>query len=165
MKKIIFDSSTAILLAKINLLRTISEKIEIIFPEKIKKETTEKKENFDSKMINRLIKENKIHTEKADKEKTMQIMESFNIDKGEAEALELAIKKNIGIATDDGPTIKTCKILNTNFITALNFLTILYEKKQISKELALEKLKILERYGRYNNEILKDAKEKIGGKK
>jgi len=39
-REIVFDSSTAILLAKINLLSELSRELSIIFPETVKEETT-----------------------------------------------------------------------------------------------------------------------------
>lgn len=90
-------------------------------------------------------------------------MEDFNIEKGEAEALEIAIDKNLTLATDDGPSIKACRILDVKFATAIHFLINFYEKRLLDKHIALEKLKILEKYGRYNYDIIKDAKRAIGG--
>ncbi|MBI2564656.1 hypothetical protein HYV79_01555 [Candidatus Woesearchaeota archaeon] len=49
--------------------------------------------------------------------------------------------------------------MNVRFITAIHCLIYLYKKGKLTKEIALEKLKNLEKYGRYNIDILKDAKE------
>lgn len=162
-KEAVFDSSTAILLAKIQLLSIITEKFKIIFPKTVKEETTKKKDSFDSKLINKLISENKIKVEKANKSNVNKIIEDFNIEEGEAEALEIAKRKKFILATDDGPTIKACKILGIKFATAIHFLINFYEKGLLDREMAMEKLKVLEKYGRYNYDIIKDAKNIIEG--
>ena len=97
---------------------------------------------------------------------TNKLMMDFNINKGEAETLATGKSKNFLVATDDGPTIKACKILDVKFSTAIHFLMELYKKKKLTREMALEKLKNLEIYGRYKEDILINEKRKIeGGKK
>lgn len=161
-KELVFDSSTAILLAKIGLLGIITGKFNVIFPEAVEGETTRKKDSFDSKLISTLIKENKIKILKAKESKADALMEDFNIEQGEAEALVIASGKKCILATDDGPSIKACKILDIKFATAMHFLIYFYEEGLLDKEIALEKLKSLERYGRYGYDIIKDAKSRIG---
>lgn len=99
----------------------------------------------------------------AEQEMTNKIIKDFNINKGEAETLAIAKNKNLGIATDDRPTIKACKILDIKFATAIHFLIKLYEKGKLTKDMALEKLKNLENYGRYKEEILVNARKEIEG--
>jgi predicted nucleic acid-binding protein len=111
-----------------------------------------------------LIDENKINVVKANQSKVNKLTKDFNIEKGEAEALELAREKKCISATDDGPSIKLCKILDIEFTTAIHFLIRFYEKGILNKKIAMEKLKMLEKYGRYDYDIIKDAKNRIGGK-
>ena len=85
----------------------------------------------------------------------------FNIDEGEAESLVLANEKQCSLATDDGPSIKVCKILGISFVTAIHFLIFFYEKRLIDKDLANEKLRKLEYHGRYGYDIIKDAKSRL----
>lgn len=160
-KDVVFDSSTAILLAKIQLFNKLTEKTKVIFPETVKEETTKKKDIFDSKLIIKLVNENKIKVVKTDKLKVNKIIKDFNLEKGEAEALMLAKGKKCLLATDDGPSIKACQILGIKFTTAIHFLIRFHEKGLIDKKMALEKLKSLEKYGRYDYNIIKDAKSKI----
>ena len=162
-KEVIFDSSTAILLVKIQLLNAVAERLKVIFPVKVGEETTNKKDSFDSKLISRLINENKIEATKANQSKVNKLLEDFNIEKGEAEALEIAKEKRCILATDDGPSIKICKILNIPFTTAIHFLIYFYGNKLLNKKIALEKLKMLEKFARYDYDIIKDAKNKIEG--
>ena len=162
-KEIVFDSSTAILLAKIHLLNIVCEKLNVIFSEAVKEETTKKKDIFDSKLIIKLISENKIKVIKSNQSQVSKLMEDFNIEKGEAEAMELAREKKCILATDDGPSIKICKIMGIKFMTAVHFLINFYEKGLLDKNIALEKLKDLERYGRYDYNIIKNARSEIEG--
>ncbi|MBI2652317.1 hypothetical protein HYX00_02520 [Candidatus Woesearchaeota archaeon] len=162
-KEIVFDSSTAILLAKIHLLGALTEKFRIIFSENVKEETTKKKDSFDSKLINRLITENKIQVLKVNNPEVTKLIQDFGIEIGEADGLVLAKEKNALFATDDGPCIKACKILDIKFATSIHFLIRLYENRLLDKEIAFEKLKALEKYGRYSYDIIKDAKNKIEG--
>lgn len=163
-KEAILDSSTAILLAKVQLLGIAAERFNIFFSEAVKEETTNK-DTFDSKLIIKLINENKIKVVKANQSNVNKLIEDFNIEKGEAESIELASAKKCILATDDGPSIKACRILGIKFATAIHFLISFYEKKRVDKEIALEKLRLLERYGRYGYDILKDAKNMIEGEK
>ena len=162
-KEIVFDSSTAILLAKIHLLNVVCEESKVIFSETVKEETTKKKDIFDSKLIFNLISENKINVIKAIQSEVSGLMEDFNIEKGEAEAIEIARGKKYLLAIDDGPSIKICKIMDIKFMTALHFLINFYKKGFLDKNIALEKLKDLERFGRYDYNIIKNARSKIEG--
>lgn len=160
-KEVVFDSSTAILLAKINILGNIAKRSKVMFPEAVKEETTKKKESFDSKLITKLINDDKIQVLRVNSPKVKKLIKDFNIEKGEAEALELSMEKGCSIATDDGPTIKASKILGIEFTTAIHFLVYFYENGLLDKNIALEKLKMLEKFGRYSYDIIKDAKNRI----
>ena len=163
-REAVFDSSTAILLAKVQLLGIAAERLNIFFSEAVKDETTNK-DTFDSKLIIKLINENKIKVVKANQSNVNVLIEDFNIEKGEAESIEIASAKKCILATDDGPCIKSCRILGIKFATAIHFLISFYEKKLVEKEIVLEKLRLLENYGRYGYDILKDAKNTIEGEK
>lgn len=94
-----------------------------------------------------------------------KIMEDFTIAEGEASALLLARQRQEVLATDDGRTIKACKVLGVKFVTAIHFLLSLYSKRKISKELALVKLERLKNLGRYNVRIVSDALNRIEGRR
>ena len=65
------------------------------------------------------------------------------------------------MATDDGPAIKVAKILGVSFATAIDFLVRAYEKGMLTKEVALIKLEKLRKYGRYNFQIIQDARGRL----
>ena len=56
---IIFDSSTLILLAEVELLKEIVEQLEVVIPREIERESTVKN-TFDAKLIKKLIEDGKI---------------------------------------------------------------------------------------------------------
>jgi len=163
--EIVFDSSTLILLAKIELLREIMSDNNIIIPERVERECLIK-ESLDAKLISELINEKSIEVKKVDDMKTVKkIKRDFRIDSGEAEALLLAKKFDYPLAVDDGPTIKACKIINQRFITAIHFLLNCTSKNKIQSEIAIIKLEKLTTYGRYNRKIIEEAKKHIKGGK
>lgn len=160
--EMVFDSSTLILSAKIELLGIVSEDIHIIIPKMVKTECA-LKDTFDAKLISALINNRKIEVGAANKEAVDKLCRDFKIHTGEAEALALALKKQLPLATDDLPTIKACKILNIKFATAIHFLININEKGRIDREIALVKLEKLSLYGRYNRRIIDDAAKKLKG--
>lgn len=158
--KIVFDSSTLILLSKTELLRIVSEDAEIIIPKLVKAECTAK-DTFDAKLISALLNSGKIEVVAADKQFVSKLCRDFKIHAGEAEALVLALKKQSPLAVDDLLTIKACKILNIKFATAIHFLVMITEKGKIDKETAMIKLEKLSFYGRYNKKIIDDASKRL----
>jgi len=158
---IVFDSSTLILLAKIELLGKIAQQTQILITEEVKKEST-RKGSLDARLITSLIENGQIRIEKVnygkDKEK---LQKDFNIGEGEASVLLLARKRHCTLATDDGLTIKVCKILNVRFITAIHFLVKAYQSGLLSEEIALSKLEKLRKFGRYSSPIIENAVKRI----
>lgn len=160
---IIFDSFTLILLAKVELLKEIVRQLEVIIPGEVEEESTVK-DTFDAKLIRKLIKDGKIRVAKVRaKGGKKKLKDDFNLGEGEASALLFAKDKGSPLATDDGPTIKACKILDVKFITAIHFLIRIYKKGFLSKDMALAKLEKLEKYGRYSSRIIDDAYRRIKG--
>lgn len=161
--KIVFDTSTLILLAKIELLREIAGNVKIIIPEKVRVESL-LKEGIDAILISTLIKEKKIEIKKAgDVEAVRKIQRDFRIETGEAEALWLARKIECPIAVDDGPTIKACKVIGQKFTTAIHFLLNLASQNRLELPIAMAKLEKLNLYGRYSKKIIEDATKRLKG--
>ncbi len=160
--KVALDSSTLILLAKINLLRLVAENFDCIITKEVIGESILKKDIFDAKIIMQLVKEKKLNVVSA---KTKKILEyEFMLGPGEASTLNLARQKNIVMATDDKSAIKACKTFNIKFVTAIDFVLEAYEKKKITKEEAKNKITKLDEFGRYDTEIIKAVLEKVGDK-
>ena len=159
--EIVFDSSTLILLAKVNLLREVSNEVEIIVPEEVEKEVLIKRTE-DAELISILIQERKILVQKAaDPKAIKKIQTDFRLAKGEAEALWLSKKGEYPIAIDDGPGIRTSKVLGLSFLTAVHFLLHMASQNKLSSALAQEKLTKLAQYGRYNKRIIEDAMSRL----
>ena len=161
--EIVFDSSTLILLAKVEILTLVSEDIQITIPETIKTECTGK-DLFDAKLISSLVTNGRIKVITASKKEAIErLCKDFKIHTGEAEALALALKRKLPLATDDFLTIKACKILNQHFTTAIHFLINIVEKGNINKDIAFVKLEKLSLYGRYSKRIIDDAFKRLKG--
>ena len=159
----VFDSSTLILLAKIDLLRESAEDILIVIPPKVKEECLFK-ESLDALLIKTLIAEGKIKVEKAgNREAVRKLRADFRIEAGEAQALWLGKRLGVPLAVDDGPTIKACKVLGVQFVTAIHFLINLRARGKLELPLALAKLDALAAYGRYSRKIIEDAAQRLKG--
>lgn len=159
----VFDASTLILLAKIELLREIKGEIKIIIPEKVKAECLSK-EGIDSLLISALIKEKKIEVKKAGNVVAIKkLRNDFKIESGEAEAIWLAKSLNCPVAVDDGPAIKACKVIGQRFTTAIHLLLELVSRNRLELQMAMAKLEKLSHYGRYSRTIIEDAKMRLKG--
>lgn len=161
---IIFDASTLILLSKAELLEIFVSEFrgKVLIPEKVREEVLAGSKGEVSS-FGKLIHEKKIHVLKVRNSKAVEkLMEDFNIDEGEAEALILAIQeKATMVATDDGNAIKACKLLKMDFTTAITFLIRAFEKNLIGQGEALSKLQRLISVGRYDKKIIEDATKRI----
>lgn len=157
---VIFDASTLILLARTELLELVISKFhgEILMPGSVKTEVL-KKDKEETPLIEELIKSKKIQVlQIKEKDQAEKLMKDFNIDKGEAEAILLALKKGaMAVATDDRNAIKACKMLHLEFITAISLLIRALEKGFLSRDEALIKLQRLQDIGRYSKVIIDDA--------
>jgi len=161
--EMVFDSSTLILLAKIDLLRESAEDISIVIPPKVKEECL-LKGSLDALLIGALIAEGKIKVEKAgNQEAVRKLQADFRIEAGEAQAVWLAKRLGCPLAVDDGPAIKACKVMGVQFVTAIHFLTHLKARGKLELPMALAKLDGLDAYGRYSRKIIEDAAQRLKG--
>ncbi len=163
---IIFDASTLILLAKIDLLELFISSFHgrVLIPERVDLEIN--KPNYpESPLVKKLIGDKKISIVKIkNTRQTEKLMEDFNIDIGEAEAISFAINENVRfVATDDRNAIRACKILKIEFVTAIAILIRAYEKKLIDRDEASIKLQKLKSVGRYSKTIIADAEKHLNG--
>ena len=162
----VFDSSTLILLAKIDILELFISDFHgrILIPEKFMLEVSAGG-GEERHLIVKLIEDRIIRVLKVKNVRQVKkLMEDFNIDSGEAEALTLAIQEGANIvATDDRNAIRACKLLNIDFVTASAVLIRAVEKALIGKEEAIINLQKLQSVGRYSKEIINDAVKRIKG--
>lgn len=162
---IVFDASTLILLAKIEVLELFVSNFEgeVLIPETVRAEVL-KEDKEEVPLIKTLIDSKKIQISRLkDEKQTRKLMNDFSI-AGEAEAIVIALKKGAhAVATDDRNAIRACKMLRLEFITAIAVLIRAVEKRLISKEEAMSKLQKLQSIGRYNKAIIEDAAKQIEG--
>ena len=156
------NTSTLILLAKVDALSELLDVIKKVTIPKIVYEEIKSKDSFEVMSIKKEINENRIKVVEVNKRNYIGIINQFKLDEGEIAAYALFKKeKGKAILTDDGELIKLCKIENIKFITAMAGIVILFSKKKLSKEEALEKLNRLYGYGRYSNEIYEYFKSEV----
>jgi predicted nucleic acid-binding protein len=161
--EIVFDASTLILLAKIELLRELTGGVKVVIPEKVRTECLSKA-GVDAMLISILIRENMIEVKKVENSEAIKkIQKDFRIETGEAEAICLAKTLDCPLAVDDGPTIKACKVMGLRFTTALHFLLNLVSRNRLELPIAMAKLEKLSNYGRYSRAIMEDAMKRLRG--
>lgn len=160
--KIVFDASTLILLAKVDILREALDVAAGIIPATVRKEVLAKS-SADAELVRLLIRKEKIEVQRTSGKASEKLMADFNLHKGEAEALVLAATLKLTVAVDDGPAIKACKVLGIPFVTAIHFLVSLAAKNTIEKPVALEKIIRLAKLGRYKAQIIEHATQLIKG--
>ena len=163
---VIFDASTLILLAKVDLLDLfISDYAgQVLIPCKVKEEVL-RKDSVEAPQIAGSINDGKIKVLEAnDRSLHRKLMSDFNIDLGEAETIALALhKKGAVVATDDRNAIRACKFLKIDFVTAISILIRAVEKRLLDKSEAVLKLEKLESIGRYKKSIIANAIRQIKG--
>lgn len=159
---VVLDASTLILLAKSDLLPLLAEKTQIEIPPEVQQEALARRELYDARMIEGMLRIGKIQVSKSVRpERRRQIQVDFGLEAGEAAALLLGKENNQPVGTDDGPAIKAAKIMGIPFFTAIHVLLGLYEKGRMEEKVALVKLDMLQKVGRYSVQILEDARKRI----
>lgn len=162
---IVFDASTLILLAKIELLDPFLAGcgMEARIPEKVETECCDAKKTIDALLIRRAIDERKIRTVRLkDQGFANTLRDDFGLGDGEAEAIALAVQAKARlVAIDDKNGINACKLLDISFTTAAGILVVCCETKLVSAQEALLKLEQLAKHGRYKNSIIEDVQSRL----
>jgi predicted nucleic acid-binding protein len=162
----IFDASTVILLAKINILELFMANYRgrVLIPQTVKLEITSGGRE-ETPLITKLIESKRIEISKVKNNRQIKkLMDDFNIDTGEAEAIILAIQEGARIvATDDRNAIRACKLLKISFVTAIAILVRAFEKDLMDRDESLIKLRKLQSIGRYSKAIIEDARRQLKG--
>jgi len=153
------DASTAILLAKIDLLREVTSRGDVTMAGTAVDEAIAR-DSHDARMIRALLDEGSIERVAAPAGADA-LMRDFRIDRGEAETIEVAREAGAICATDDGPAIRCCRALGISFTSAIGMLAAMAEAQVVEPPLALELLAKLQRFGRYDARILEDVARRI----
>jgi predicted nucleic acid-binding protein len=158
-KALVLDASTAILLAKVDLLRCVAARSDVWMAESAVREATVK-DTDDARMIAALIQERFIKPMPV-AEGSQRIGRDFRLGAGETDTIALAQKHGAVCGTDDGPAIRCCRVLGIPFTSAIALLARLAEARAVSPELAAEILDQLARFGRYEPRIIEDIAMRI----
>jgi predicted nucleic acid-binding protein len=161
---IVFDASTLILIAKAELLDSFLTDIELeaAIPVEVKKECCDVKKSLDALLIQKALDESKLNVIAVKNRKlVVKLQGDFNLGKGEAEAIVLALTEKAALGIDDKNGINACKLLGIAFTTAIAILLRSREKGLLTGSEALAKLMTLAKHGRYKESILEDARRKL----
>jgi predicted nucleic acid-binding protein len=166
---IIFDSSTLILIARLDLLGLFLANIElpVAIPAEAERECCGAKRTLDALMIQKAVEESRIQVLAVKSHNLIaKLRTDFNIGKGEAEAIGLALKEKAELlGIDDKNGINTCKLLGVPFTTAVGILVRSREKGLLDHHDALVKLRALAEYGRYKPSIIEEAMRRLEQRK
>jgi predicted nucleic acid-binding protein len=159
---IIFDSSTLILTAKIELLDAFLKNIgmEIAIPRAVEDECCGGKKTLDALMIRKAIDNSRIKVRSVRNRKLVaKLEEDFSLGRGESESIALALQERaLLVSIDDKNGINACKLAGIPFTTVVGILIRSCQKGLLVRADALAKLSALAKYGWYRNAILEDAK-------
>jgi len=160
---IIGDATSLILLAKAGLLELLVDRNKSVVPKLVYEEVAKGKDKGreDSMLIERLVAENKILVMRVDKSTKSKIEKLFNLKRGELEVISLAFGKKDTILTDDKKCLNAAKALKINFINSLDVIVALYRNGAISRARALESIDVLEEYGWYAKNLIKNYREAL----
>lgn len=162
---LVFDSSTLILIAKMELLNLFLDEIgmEVSIPRAVQEECCGGKKTFDALMIQKAVDESRILVRTTRNRKlVLKLEEDFNMGRGEAEAVALALQEKAQVVgIDDKRGINACKLTGVPFTTAIAILVRSWQKGLIDRGDALNRLSSLARFGRYRSSILEDAKRRM----
>lgn len=166
---IVFDASTLILIAKIELLAPFLSGIDlkVAIPAEVERECCSVKATLDALMIQQALAESRIQVIAVKSHKLVaKLQTDFNLGKGEAEAIALAMKEKAALlGIDDKNGINASKLLGIPFTTAAGILVRCQEKGLLNRSDAMAKLEALARYGRYKTSILEDTRRKLEARK
>jgi predicted nucleic acid-binding protein len=159
---IVLDTSTAILLAKAELLDAFAEAVKqpVVMPKEVERECYGRRESLDAQLIARAITEKRIRVRIVRQQKQYEKLRcDFPLGRGEAAAITLALaSEGALVASDDRQAINACKLLKIPFITALAVLVRMRERGLLSAEEAKSKPEALARYGRYKQRTIDAAR-------
>jgi predicted nucleic acid-binding protein len=166
---IIFDSSTLILIARIDLLDPFLAGADsrVAIPTEVARECCGVKRTLDALMIQKALEESRIQVVAVKNHKLIaKLQVDFNMGRGEAEAIALAVKEKAQLlGIDDKNGINASKLLGIPFTTAVGILVRSCEKSLLNHGDALAKLTALAEYGRYKPAIVEDARRRMEQRK
>jgi predicted nucleic acid-binding protein len=162
---VILDSSTLILIAKVELLDFFlsSVRFEVAVPEEVERECCGAKKTMDGLVIRKALSESRLRVIPVEDEKmVLKLLKDFSLGKGEAEAIALALSQRARLlGVDDKNGINACKVIGLPFTTAIDILVHSCVKGLTSRSGALARLEFLSAHGRYKKSIIDTAKAQL----
>src|SRR3989344_1521965 len=149
---IISDATAFILLSKATVLEIFANRNIVVTSPIVYEEVARGKEKgrFDSLLVEKLVNEKKIKLRDPDKSSNEKIQKLFDLRLGELDVVSLAHNTDDTILSDDKKCLNVAKTLGIPFITSLDVILVLYKKRAIKKEKAIESIDKLEEYGWYS---------------
>jgi predicted nucleic acid-binding protein len=165
---IVLDASTAILLAKVDLLDQFVETVKqpVVMPKEVERECHGQPDALDARRIAKAVAESRIKVQALrGRRQNEKLRRDFTLGSGEAAAIVLALdSRDAVVATDDRQAINACKLLRLPFTTAVAVLVRMRENGLLSAEEAIIKLEALARYGRYKERTIQAARCELEAK-
>jgi predicted nucleic acid-binding protein len=162
---LVFDASTLILTAKIELLDLFLDNVgmEVAIPQAVKEECCGGRKTLDGLIVQKAVRESRITVKTVRNRKLVaKLEEDFKMGRGESEAIALALQdRALLVGIDDKRGINACKLTGIPFTTAADILVRSRQKGLIDQSDALYRLSALAGHGRYRNSILEDAKRRL----
>ena len=159
---LVSNLSTLILIAKISALSKFLDRAKKIVTTEVVYDEILKKDSFENSIIKKEVKNGRIIIDHIQTSQYSGITGQFRLDGGEASTFALYMtKRHEGILTDDKELIKVCRIEQIKFVSSMAIILMLFKRNIIGKSEALEKLEMLQGYGRFSNEIYEYFKNKV----
>jgi len=161
---LVVDACSAILLAKASVFEQLTFAFEIKMTKDVFEEVIAGKKRMfqDALLIDRLHKEKKVTLVKADSQVTKKLMKDFNMGGGEASTIARGLtEKNTIIITDNRQGRKAASINDLPLAGSIELIVSLFKKNKITKDKALNALKILKEEGWFNTYLIEKAMEDV----
>ncbi len=161
-KPVVADASSLILLAKSKLLEPVSKRLTVIVPSLVYEEAVVRgkaKGHADALALEVFFQTHRLQVREPQRTSQQMVEQLFGLRAGERDALALAYELGIpDVLIDDKKGINACKALGLRPITVLALLVILRKQGIISRAKGLRAIDLLERYGWYSQDVIKQAR-------
>ena|SRR3989344_5107759 len=163
--KLAIDSCSVILLSKATVLETVCKAYDLVMAKTVYEEVLKGKDKkfMDALLAEKLVKEKKIIIKAvANTILVKKLIRDFNLGKGEAEALALAISGECEcIITDNKQGRKSALIHGLKLIGSIDAISALCRLKLINKDKAQGGLMKLKEFGWFQEYLIDTAMEEI----
>lgn len=162
---LIVDSCSIILLAKATVLEELAKWKKILITAGAYEEVIEGKEKkyLDALLLERLVAEQKIKIRnKLNRGVVKKLSADFGLGIGEAESIALALEEtDLSLVTDNKQGRKTAKVYGLALAGSVETVVAMHKTKKISKEKAINSLRILKNAGWFQNYLIEKAFEEV----